>query len=230
MVSRAERSCAPARHGLPRSAGGYKIKEHDLVVLKHNDPAHGLEAGDVGAVVGVHEGGGYEVEFVSAEGETVAVLTLTDADLRPMTGKKWRSTRKERRKRTSVHPGDEVLTDPGREDILGHRTVSDPDNDGHSLRLGSLEFEAVQSKESIEGDECGPLVCIDEVVILRDSESVRGGQRSQVGGGIVVPLVLRSCESGLEKPFVSNAETPTMLLDLIRVQHLENDTVQPGRL
>jgi hypothetical protein len=41
---------------------------------------------DVGVVVSVHDGGGYEVEFVSAAGETLAVLTLTEADIRPVTG------------------------------------------------------------------------------------------------------------------------------------------------
>ena len=61
------------------------MKEHDLVVLTHDLPEHALRAGDVGAVVHRY-GEGYEVEFVSAAGETVAVLTLTDADLRPMTG------------------------------------------------------------------------------------------------------------------------------------------------
>lgn len=62
------------------------IKEHDLVVLTRADPEHGLKAGDVGAVVARHEGGGYEVEFVSAGGTTIAVLTLTEADLRAMSG------------------------------------------------------------------------------------------------------------------------------------------------
>ena len=37
-------------------------------------------------VVAVHEGGGIEMEFVSADGATLAVLTLTDTDARPMAG------------------------------------------------------------------------------------------------------------------------------------------------
>jgi hypothetical protein len=41
--------------------------------------------GDVGAVVHMYaEGKAYEVEFVTAEGKTVAVLTLTPEDIRPM--------------------------------------------------------------------------------------------------------------------------------------------------
>lgn len=63
------------------------IKELDSVVLTRDVPEHGLREGDVGAVVHRYgEGEGFEVEFVSASGETVAVLTLTKADLRPMSG------------------------------------------------------------------------------------------------------------------------------------------------
>jgi hypothetical protein len=39
----------------------------------------------VGAVVHVYENGkAYEVEFVTGEGKTIAVITLTSADVRPM--------------------------------------------------------------------------------------------------------------------------------------------------
>lgn len=63
------------------------IKELDSVVLTRDVPEHGLKEGDVGAVVHRYsEGEGFEVEFVSASGETVAVLTLMRADLRPMSG------------------------------------------------------------------------------------------------------------------------------------------------
>lgn len=59
-------------------------KEHDVVVLRRELPDHGLLDGDVGAIVGVYEAGGYEVEFTAAEGDTVAVVTLADEDLRPI--------------------------------------------------------------------------------------------------------------------------------------------------
>lgn len=61
------------------------IQELDTVVLKRDVPEHGLKKGDVGAVVhryADHEA--FEVEFVSAEGKTVAVLTLTEGDIRLM--------------------------------------------------------------------------------------------------------------------------------------------------
>lgn len=60
------------------------ISELDLVVLNHEVPKHGLKSGDVGTVVHCYEDGvGFEVEFVTAEGKTLAVLTLTQTDIRP---------------------------------------------------------------------------------------------------------------------------------------------------
>lgn len=61
------------------------IEELDPVVLTRDMPEHGLETGDVGtAVFCYRDGETYEVEFVTAEGRTVAVLRLTASDLRPM--------------------------------------------------------------------------------------------------------------------------------------------------
>lgn len=61
------------------------IRERETVVLTHDVADHGLKKGDVGAVVHLYaDGVAYEVEFVTAEGKTVAVLTLTAADIRPM--------------------------------------------------------------------------------------------------------------------------------------------------
>ena len=61
------------------------IKEHDSVVLTTNVPDEGLEAGDVGTVVHIHRGGeGYEVEFMTLPGETVAIVTLLAGQVRPL--------------------------------------------------------------------------------------------------------------------------------------------------
>ncbi len=60
------------------------IKELDLVVLTHDLDRYGLKSGDVGTVVHCYNDKvGYEVEFITAEGRTVAVLTLTKKDIRP---------------------------------------------------------------------------------------------------------------------------------------------------
>jgi hypothetical protein len=62
------------------------IKEHDCIVLLQDLPEDGLKAGDIGTVVHVHQGGaGYEVEFITLAGETVAVVTLLPSQLRPIT-------------------------------------------------------------------------------------------------------------------------------------------------
>lgn len=61
------------------------IEELETVVLLHNVEDHGLELGDIGAVVHRYSSGdSYEVEFVTGGGETVAVLTLSDDEIRTM--------------------------------------------------------------------------------------------------------------------------------------------------
>ena len=61
------------------------IKEHDCVVLLQDLPEDALRAGDIGTVVHVHQGGaGYEVEFATLAGETVAVVTLLQPQVRPI--------------------------------------------------------------------------------------------------------------------------------------------------
>ena len=63
------------------------IRELETVVLLHDVPQHDLKSGDVGAVVHLYDGGkAFEVEFVTAEGRTVAVLTLTESDVRSVRG------------------------------------------------------------------------------------------------------------------------------------------------
>ena len=48
-------------------------------------PGNGLEKGDVGIVVHVYKGGqAYEVEFVTLDGKTAAVVTLEAAQVRPV--------------------------------------------------------------------------------------------------------------------------------------------------
>jgi hypothetical protein len=61
------------------------IKEHDCIVLTEDLANDGLKAGDIGTVVHIHAGGaGYEVEFMTLAGETVAIATLLASQLRPI--------------------------------------------------------------------------------------------------------------------------------------------------
>lgn len=61
------------------------IKEHECIVLLQDIPENGLKAGDIGTVMHVHKGGtGYEVEFMTLAGDTVAIVTLLPAQLRPI--------------------------------------------------------------------------------------------------------------------------------------------------
>ena len=60
-----------------------QVKEHDFVVLTADLPEQRLQAGDVGTVVHVYAGrAAVEVEFVSLDGETVALATLPASGVR----------------------------------------------------------------------------------------------------------------------------------------------------
>jgi len=61
------------------------LRELESVVLTTDLPAYGLRSGDIGTVVLVHdEGAGYEVEFVTLTGETVAVVSLSASQVHPI--------------------------------------------------------------------------------------------------------------------------------------------------
>jgi hypothetical protein len=61
------------------------MREHDRVVLTTDVPDEKLTAGDVGTIVHIYdEGKAYEVEFVSLDGETVAIVTLERSRVRPV--------------------------------------------------------------------------------------------------------------------------------------------------
>ncbi|HVS09458.1 MAG TPA: DUF4926 domain-containing protein [Planctomycetota bacterium] len=64
-----------------------RFKTLETVVLNRDLPEHGLRKGDLGTVVQLYETdglGGLEVEFVSASGRTEALVTLEEADVRPV--------------------------------------------------------------------------------------------------------------------------------------------------
>lgn len=58
------------------------MKEHQRAVLTVDLPDHGLSAGDIGTIVMIHGDEGYEAEFVTLEGETLAVVSLRTEQLR----------------------------------------------------------------------------------------------------------------------------------------------------
>lgn len=61
------------------------FKELDIVVLTHDIEKSALKSGDVGTVVHSYtDGEAFEIEFVTAEGKTISVLTLTEEDIRPI--------------------------------------------------------------------------------------------------------------------------------------------------
>ncbi len=59
-----------------------RFKLLDCVVLERDLREHGLRKGDLGTVVETYAAKGLEVEFMTAAGDTVAVVTLTVDDVR----------------------------------------------------------------------------------------------------------------------------------------------------
>jgi Domain of unknown function (DUF4926) len=63
------------------------IKDLDTVILTRDVPERKLCKGDLGAVVFVHaDGAAFEVEFVTLDGGTLAVVTLPAEAVRAVTG------------------------------------------------------------------------------------------------------------------------------------------------
>lgn len=60
------------------------IKLLDIVMLEAPIAAHGLQRGDIGAVVELYPDGAVEVEFVTAGGFTKALLTLNPNQFSPL--------------------------------------------------------------------------------------------------------------------------------------------------
>ena len=61
------------------------LKELDRVVLTAPLESEGLECGDVGTIVLVHNNGeAFEVEFMTLDGETAAVATVEASNVRPV--------------------------------------------------------------------------------------------------------------------------------------------------
>ena len=58
-----------------------KIELLDVVALAADLPEHGLQKGEIGAVVECYPADAYDVEFVSDDGQTYALVTLTASQL-----------------------------------------------------------------------------------------------------------------------------------------------------
>jgi hypothetical protein len=79
------RAAASVRNRLSAATEIEMIQELDSVILTTDLPEYGLKRGDIGTVGLTHQGGeGYEVEFVTLDGETVAVVSLHASQVRPI--------------------------------------------------------------------------------------------------------------------------------------------------
>lgn len=71
-----------------RGRGYNMISELDTVALTRDVAEYNLIRGDIGAVTHCYgEDDAFEVEFITADGKTIALLTLKREDVRPICGK-----------------------------------------------------------------------------------------------------------------------------------------------
>jgi len=79
------RGDSEVRHCIPIAEGDLMAKELESVVLATDLREYGLKQGDIGTIVLVHgDGKGYEVEFMTLDGETVGVISLLPSQVRPI--------------------------------------------------------------------------------------------------------------------------------------------------
>jgi hypothetical protein len=70
------------------------MKELDLIALIESIPEKSLMKGDVGTIVAVYAlGQGYEVEFATYTGETIAVVTVSPHQIRKIREKELMAVR-----------------------------------------------------------------------------------------------------------------------------------------
>lgn len=64
------------------------MNELDTIILNRDIKEYGLKKGDLGAIVQVYKSNKeFEVEFVTTDGKTIALITLQSADIRKTSGK-----------------------------------------------------------------------------------------------------------------------------------------------
>jgi len=60
-------------------------QELDMIVLNHDVDEFGLKQGDIGTIVHCYKDNkAFEVEYITADGRTVALLTLEPKEIRPL--------------------------------------------------------------------------------------------------------------------------------------------------
>ena len=63
------------------------LKELDCVVLTVDIEEEGLKAGDAGTIVNMYPSGTFMVEFMTLDGDTIALIDVLPSQARPVTGR-----------------------------------------------------------------------------------------------------------------------------------------------
>src|SRR6185369_3360770 len=96
------------------------------------------------------------------------------------------------------------------------------------LRLRRPQPIAIQIEEQADGQKCGPLVAVDEWMVLRQAHAIAGRQVRKVRLPAVSREVLGPGQRRLEQALVANTFAATMLRQALRVQQEQCAAVDPA--
>ena len=75
---------------------------------------------------------------------------------------------------------------------------------GDDFGIGGAQTPTIQAKERHDGQKAYALVSISVRVVSDQAEAVGGGKRREVSLVIVMPLLLRPCQCGLQGVLVTD--------------------------
>src|SRR6266849_8399477 len=97
-----------------------------------------------------------------------------------------------------------VVADPTGKALLAHFAGSEGQHDGGGGLGRRREINAIEPKKNDQRCERGPLIAIDERMILGNAEGIGSGKRSEIGFA-VSEFVDRPRQGGFEKPRIAHA-------------------------
>ena len=127
-------------------------------------------------------------------------------------------------------PRSDVSLEPVGESRFLQVSAGQGQDEVHNLCFGCIDPKAIQAEKEEHGLEGDPLIPIHEWMIAGDAEAVGGGQGGQVSIGIVSVPVGSTLQGREEKTFVPYAGSPSVCLDLIRVNRQDEYRLEPARL
>ena len=114
-----------------------------------------------------------------------------------------------------------MLTNPGSQIVLGHKTGRDGENCSQDGIIARLEVVAINTKERDDCEESDAFVSVQVWVVRNQRKAVGSGKLGEIANATVSPLIPRPSESRLKQVFVANPEQTAVLTDLVRLNGIK---------